>query len=474
MKKVENLPSIDDARRRDKEVSKVVEYSIDSKYLGLGNNKKYFIKTHGCQANQRDSETLAGILDELSFVMAQSQEEADLIIINTCAVRQNAEEKVYGEIGALKRLKREKDIKIGICGCMAQEENTIDTILKKYRQVDLIFGTHNLVSLPKLLYDVYTSDNRSIEVFSKQGEIYENVPVTRFMNHKAWVNIMYGCNKFCSYCIVPYTRGKERSRRKEDIIKEVELLVKQGYKEVCLLGQNVDSYGKDLNLGYEFDDLLNDVAKTNIPRIRFMTSHPLDFSDKTIEAMKNNENIMPYLHLPVQSGNTEILNKMNRKYTLEQYIELFDKLKKNLPHYAYTTDIIVGFPNETEKQFEDTLKLVDYCKFDNAFTFVYSPREGTPAAKMEDNVPLKEKEERLQRLNKLVGKYANENNQKYLGKVLEILVDGSSKRKSEVYSGYSKENKLVNFTGENIHIGDIVKVKITDVKSFSLDGEAIK
>lgn len=474
MKNIENLPSINDARKRDKEVSIVVDYKIDEKYKGLGNNKKYFIKTHGCQANQRDSETLAGILDSLGFIMADTQEDADLIIINTCAVRQNAEEKVYGEIGALKRLKREKDLKIGICGCMAQEENTIKTILEKYRQVDLIFGTHNLVALPKLLYDVYTSDTRSIEVFSKQGEIYENVPVTRFMNHKAWVNIMYGCNKFCSYCIVPYTRGKERSRRKEDVVKEVELLVKQGYKEVCLLGQNVDSYGKDLHLGYEFGDLLNEVAKTGIPRIRFMTSHPLDFSDKTIEAMKNNENIMPYLHLPVQSGNTEILQKMNRKYTLEEYKVLFDKLKKNLPHYAYTTDIIVGFPNETEEQFEDTLKLVDYCKFDNAFTFVYSPRVGTPAANMEDNVPLKEKEERLQRLNTLVGKYANENNQKYLGKVLEVLVDGSSKRNKEIYSGYSKENKLVNFKAKDVSIGDIVKVKITDVKSFSLDGEELK
>lgn len=474
MKNIENLPSINDARKRDKEVSIVVDYKIDEKYKGLGNNKKYFIKTHGCQANQRDSETLAGILDSLGFKMADTQEDADLIIINTCAVRQNAEEKVYGEIGALKRLKREKDLKIGICGCMAQEENTIKTILEKYRQVDLIFGTHNLVALPKLLYDVYTSDTRSIEVFSKQGEIYENVPVTRFMNHKAWVNIMYGCNKFCSYCIVPYTRGKERSRRKEDVVKEVELLVKQGYKEVCLLGQNVDSYGKDLHLGYEFGDLLNEVAKTGIPRIRFMTSHPLDFSDKTIEAMKNNENIMPYLHLPVQSGNTEILQKMNRKYTLEEYKVLFDKLKKNLPHYAYTTDIIVGFPNETEEQFEDTLKLIDYCKFDNAFTFVYSPREGTPAANMEDNVPLKEKEERLQRLNTLVGKYANENNQKYLGKVLEVLVDGSSKRNKEIYSGYSKENKLVNFKAKDVSIGDIVKVKITDVKSFSLDGEEVK
>jgi len=474
MKNVKNLPSINDARKRDKEVSIVVDYKIDEKYEGLGNNKKYFIKTHGCQANQRDSETLAGILDSLGFKMADTQDDADLIIINTCAVRQNAEEKVYGEIGALKRLKREKDLKIGICGCMAQEEETIKTILEKYRQVDLIFGTHNLVALPKLLYDVYTSDTRSIEVFSKQGEIYENVPVTRFMNHKAWVNIMYGCNKFCSYCIVPYTRGKERSRRKEDVVKEVELLVKQGYKEVCLLGQNVDSYGNDLHLGYEFGDLLNEVAKTGIPRIRFMTSHPLDFSDKTIEAMKNNENIMPYLHLPVQSGNTEILQKMNRKYTLEEYKVLFDKLKKNLPHYAYTTDIIVGFPNETEEQFQDTLKLVDYCKFDNAFTFVYSPRVGTPAANMEDNVPLKEKEERLQRLNTLVGKYANENNQKYLGKVLEVLVDGSSKRNKEIYSGYSKENKLVNFKAKDVSIGDIVKVKITDVKSFSLDGEEVK
>ena len=353
---------------------------------------------------------------------------------------------------------------------MCQEESTIKTIVDKYRQVDIIFGTHNITSLPKLLYDVYNTRDRKVEVYSKMGEIIENVPVTRFMNHKAWVNIMYGCDKFCTYCIVPYTRGKERSRAKEDILFEIEELVKQGYKEVCLLGQNVNAYGNDLDNGYTFADLLNDVSKTGIPRIRFMTSHPWNFNDAMIEAIKNNKNIMPYIHLPIQSGNTHILSKMNRRYTSEEYLALFDKLKKELPDFSFTTDIIVGFPNETDEMFEDTIKAVEHCEFDNAFTFIYSKRAGTPAATMEDLIPMEVKEQRLQRLNEKVAYYANKNNQKFKDKVVEVLVDGISKKKENVYSGYTPENKLVNFTGENINVGDLVKVKITQVLSFSLNG----
>ncbi len=474
MKKDYILPSLKDAGRRNRETAETVVFDMEERYLSLGLDKKYWIITHGCQANQRDSETMAGILEAMSFLPASSDEDADVIIINTCAVRQNAEEKVLGEIGALKRLKtKNNDLIIGIGGCMCQEEETVKTIIEKYRQVDIIFGTHNITSLPKLLYEVITSRQRKVEVYSKMGEIVENVPVTRFMNHKAWVNIMYGCDKFCTYCIVPYTRGKERSRRKEAIVDEVRQLVDEGYKEVCLLGQNVNAYGKDLDLGYGFGDLLDEVAKTGIMRIRFMTSHPWDFNDDMIKAIKNNPNIMPYIHLPIQSGNDEILRRMNRRYDSKTYFELFDKLKRELPDFAFTTDIIVGFPNESDEAFEDTLKAVEHCEYDNAFTFIYSKREGTPAAKMEDEISSEVKLDRLHRLNELVGEYANKNNQKFMGKTVEVLVDGFSKHNKNVYSGYTPENKLVNFTGENINVGDIVKVKITEVMSFSLNGTAI-
>ena len=468
------LPSLENARKRDKEVSKKLSFSLDDKYKSIGNDKKYHIITHGCQANQRDSETMAGILDSLGYQSSDNTDDADVIIINTCAVRQGAEEKVLGEIGALKRLKKNNpDLIIGIGGCMAQEEETVKLIMDKYKQVDIIFGTHNITSLPKLLFDVYETKKRKVEVFSKMGEIIESVPATRFMSHKAWVNIMYGCDKFCTYCIVPYTRGKERSRYKEDIIFEIEELIKQGYKEICLLGQNVNAYGKDLGIDYAFADLLNDVAKTGIPRIRFMTSHPWDFNDDMINAIKNNPNIMPYIHLPIQSGNTQILKKMNRRYTREEYFELFDKLRKELPDFTFTTDIIVGFPNESDEAFEDTLSAVDHCKYDNAFTFIYSKRSGTPAASFEDTVDQKTKEERLQRLNQKVAYYANMNNQKFKDKIVEVLVDGFSKRNSEIYSGYTKENKLVNFKGHDICTGDLVKVRITEVHSFSLNGELV-
>ncbi len=475
MKKDYKLPSLNEARARNKEVSKKLTFILDENYKGIGAGKKYYIITHGCQANQRDSETMAGILDALLYTPCENEKEADVIIINTCAVRQGAEEKVLGEVGALKRLKNNNpDLIICIAGCMAQEEATVRLIMEKYRQVDIIFGTHNITSLPKLLYEVYTTKQRKIEVFSKMGEIIESVPVTRFMSHKAWVNIMYGCDKFCTYCIVPYTRGKERSRDKEDIIYEVEELVRQGYKEVCLLGQNVNAYGKDLSDEYGFGDLLDDVAKTGISRIRFMTSHPWDFNDRMIEAIKNNSNIMPYIHLPIQSGNTGILKKMNRRYTREEYLELFDKLKSELPGFAFTTDIIVGFPNESDEAFEDTLSAVEHCRYDNAFTFIYSKREGTPAASFEDSIDRNTKEERLHRLNERVAYYANLNNQKFKDQIVEVLVDGISKRNSKVYSGYTPENKLVNFTGGDVKVGDLVKVRITEVMSFSLNGELVE
>ena len=476
MKKDYILPDIKEARRRNNtEKIERINFNIDENFKNLGKDKKYFIKTHGCQANFRDSETIAGLLDELCFTSSNNEEDADIILINTCAVREGAEDKVFGEIGALKRLKKEKpSMLIGICGCMTQEEKTVTTILEKYHQVDIIFGTHNITSLPKMISDIYSENKkRAVEVYSKQGEVVENVPVTRLASHKAYVNIMYGCDKFCTYCIVPYTRGKERSRLLEDVVKEVQDLKDSGYKEVCLLGQNVNAYGKDLNLGYDFAKLLDKVAKTGIKRVRFMTSHPWDFNDAMIDAIANNPNICPYIHLPVQSGSNEILKKMNRRYTIEEYKTLFDKLSAKLKNFAYTTDIIVGFPNESDEDFKGTLDIVDYCKYDNAYTFIYSKRSGTPAANMEDSISRQVKEERLQELNKKVAYYANLKNQKFKDQIVEVLVDGKSKKNDAIYSGYTPENKLVNFKGEGIEIGDLVNVKITECMSFSLNGELV-
>ena len=371
----------------------------------------------------------------------------------------------------LKKLKRNNpDLIFALCGCMAQEEMIVKTILEKYPQVDLIFGTHNIHRLPWLLYNAMMAKEKTVEVYSKEGEVVENLPVSRFGKHKAWVNIMYGCDKFCTYCIVPYTRGKQRSRLMEDILKEVRQLKEDGYKEVCLLGQNVNAYGKDLGIEDGFAKLLEEVAKTNIDRIRFSTSHPRDFSENMVYVMKKYPNIMPSLHLPVQSGNNEVLRRMGRVYTVEHYKHLVDLLKKEIPTITFSTDIIVGFPNETHEQFLDTLALVDYCQYDLAYTFIYSPRENTPAAKMEDNISEKEKSDRLQMLNEKITYYSNLNNQKYLHKTLKVLVDGYSKKNKNVYSGYSEENKLVNFTGDNINVGDIVDVYITEVKSYSLNG----
>ena len=346
----------------------------------------------------------------------------------------------------------------------------VKTILEKYPQVDLIFGTHNIHRLPWLLYNAMMAKEKTVEVYSKEGEVVENLPVSRFGKHKAWVNIMYGCDKFCTYCIVPYTRGKQRSRLMEDILKEVRQLKEDGYKEVCLLGQNVNAYGKDLGIEDGFAKLLEEVAKTNIDRIRFSTSHPRDFSENMVYVMKKYPNIMPSLHLPVQSGNNEVLRRMGRVYTVEHYKHLVDLLKKEIPTITFSTYIIVGFPNETHEQFLDTLALVDYCQYDLAYTFIYSPRENTPAAKMEDNISEKEKSDRLQMLNEKITYYSNLNNQKYLHKTLKVLVDGYSKKNKNVYSGYREENKLVNFTGDNINVGDIVDVYITEVKSYSLNG----
>ena len=344
------LPNLNDARKRSKNQVNRRNYTVKEEDSHIGEGKYYLIKTHGCQANERDSENIAGMLEEIGYIKTEEEAKADLVIINTCAIRSGAEDKVWGELGALKRYKSlNEDMIIGLCGCMAQEEKTCRDILSTYKQVDLIFGTHNLDELPALIHKAMKG--KTIEVNSFEGEVIEDLPSRRESKYKALVNIMYGCDKFCAYCIVPYTRGKERSRLIEDVLKEVEDLKKEGYKEITLLGQNVNAYGKDLGLGYDFATLLDKVAKIGIPRVRFMTSHPWDFNDAMIEVIKNNENIMPYIHLPLQSGSDAVLRKMNRRYTEESYMALFDKLKANLPDFAFTTDIIVAFPSETEEDF---------------------------------------------------------------------------------------------------------------------------
>ena len=467
------IPNYKDARKRSKEEVLIRNFSLDNQYLDLGKNKKFFLKTYGCQMNEHDSENIKGMLNMMQFTETEEMEEADLILLNTCSIRENAHNKAFGMLGRIKHLKETNpNIVVGLCGCMAQEEGVISEILQKYRFLNFVFGTHNLDDLPKLVDEGLKGSKLNIDVLSVEGDIVETMPVTRDSKYKAYINIIYGCDKFCTYCIVPYTRGKQRSRLKEDILKEVEELIQEGYQEITLLGQNVNAYGKDLYKDYELADLLLDISKLNIPRIRFITSHPWDFTDKLVNVIKENDNILNYVHLPVQSGSNKILKLMGRRYTKESYKELFDKLK-SIPNISITTDIIVGFPGETEEDFQDTLDIVNYCKYDSAFTFIYSPRENTPATKLEDNVTLEEKEQRLYRLNELVNKYSKEANTRILNKVENVLVEGESTKEGNLF-GYTETNKLVNFPGDKSLIGKILKVKIIDAKSFSLDGEIVE
>ena len=358
-------------------------------------------------------------------------------------------------------------------GCMAQEESVANEIKDKYKWIDVVMGTHNIHKLPIYLRDALDSNKQQMEVFSIEGDIFEGMPVKRDSKYKAWVNIMYGCDKFCTYCIVPYTRGKQRSRLPEDIINEVKDLVKDGYMEVTLLGQNVNAYGKDLDIDYNMANLLRDVAKTKIPRVRFMTSHPWDFTDDMIDVIAKYDNIMPYVHLPIQSGSSRILKLMGRRYTKEEYIELFNKIKDRVPNVSITTDIIVGFPGETEEDFNDTLDIVEKLKYDLAYTFIYSKREGTPAAIMEDDTSDEVKKQRLYKLNERINYYANLNNQKYKDRIVDVLIEGPSEKDNKLLMGYTDTMKLVNVKGAKKYIGKIVKVKITDVKTWSLDGEIV-
>ncbi|MED3649836.1 tRNA (N6-isopentenyl adenosine(37)-C2)-methylthiotransferase MiaB [Heyndrickxia sporothermodurans] len=470
-------PNLKEAKRRGKEEVKYhKDFNISEEFKGMGNGRKFYIRTYGCQMNEHDTEVMAGIFMQLGYEPTDSVDDANVILLNTCAIRENAENKVFGEIGHLKPLKLERpDLLVGVCGCMSQEESVVNKILEKHQHVDMIFGTHNIHRLPQILKEAYMSKAMVVEVWSKEGDVIENLPKVRKGNIKAWVNIMYGCDKFCTYCIVPYTRGKERSRRPEDIIQEVRHLAAQGYQEVTLLGQNVNAYGKDLEgMNYGLGDLMDELRKIDIPRIRFTTSHPRDFDDRLIEVLAKKGNLVEHIHLPVQSGSSDVLKIMARKYTRERYLELVGKIKEAIPDVALSTDIIVGFPNETEEQFEETLSLYREVGFEMAYTFIYSPREGTPAARMKDNVPMEVKKERLQRLNDLVNQLSKEALEKYKGQIVEVLVEGESKNNPDVLAGYTRKNKLVNFIGPKSAIGQLVKVKITDAKTWSLNGEMVE
>ena len=450
-------------------------FALNDAAESIGRGKKYYIHSYGCQANVRDGETIAGMMEIMGFQNTSEPEKADVLIFNSCAVRRAAEEHLLGNVGALKYLKKEDPDKIFcICGCMAQEETVVQEILKSYPEVDLVFGTHNIYRLPDLLLEVMQKKEKKVEVFSDEGEVIENLPVRRSSSCKGFIDIMYGCNKFCTYCIVPYTRGKERSRHKEAIMYEVNQFIHQGGKEVMLLGQNVNAYGKDLGMKDGFTDLLVDIARTGIQRIRYYSPSPRDFSETSVQAILDYPNIMPAMHLPVQSGSDEVLRRMARGYTVAEYRNIFDHLKERIPGLAVTTDIIVGFPGETDADFQKTLDLVDYCKYDMAYSFMYSPREGTPAAAMPDQIPTEIKKQRLQTLNQHLDHWAYEKNQTYIGKTVEVLCEGPSRKNPNAYSGYSRDGKLVNFIGDNIREGDTVTVKVTQARTYTLDGKAVE
>ena len=438
-------------------------------------NKKYTIVTYGCQMNEHDSEKISWSLEKMGYEWTDNKKESDLIIYNTCLVRENAELRVYGQLGALKNLKRRKpDLVIAVCGCMMQREEARNVILSKYKHVDIIFGTSNIHKLPQLINRYEQTGKTVVDIVEDDRETIEEVEANRKYSFKAFVNIMYGCNNFCTYCIVPYTRGREKSREPEHILKEIQELGEKGYKEITLLGQNVNSYGKTLGYDYSFAKLLREVNKIDgIERIRFMTSHPKDLSDELIKAVSELDKVCEQLHLPVQSGSNRVLKAMNRKYTKEDYILLIEKITKAVPNIAISTDIIVGFPGETEEDFNETLDLIKKVKYDSAFTFLYSIREGTVAANMKNQVPNRIKHERFQRLLDTIYPIFYEQNLKYMNKVVEVLVEEVSKNNDNVLTGRTRTGKLVHFEGDKSLIGKLVNVKITTVKSFTLEGYII-
>lgn len=435
--------------------------------------KTYHVTTFGCQMNSRDSEKLKGMLAALGYEEIDS-EEADIVIFNTCTVRENANERLYGHIGELSHAKkRNPHMIIGICGCMMQDEEAVKTVTKRFPYVDLIFGTFNLHKLPELIKQVQTENKRVISIVKDSKEIVEDIPSIRDFPFKSGVNITYGCDNFCSYCIVPFVRGRERSRKPEDIIKECESLVADGVSEIMLLGQNVNSYGKGLEPNISFSQLLESVAKVpGLKRLKFMTSHPKDLTMDIVEVMKNNDNICNYIHLPLQSGSSKVLKEMNRKYDREKYVELVNNIRKEIPDIALTTDIIVGFPGETQEDFNETLEVVKECRFDGAFTFIYSPRHGTKASEMEQ-LPKEEVDKRFPKLLEVVRKISEEEYKKRIGVIDEVLVESINKKLDGYVTGKTTHNGTVHFKGGEDLIGKIVEVKLNECHGFYYMGELV-
>lgn len=454
-------------------IQEQMEYINKVKEANKAKSLRYHILTMGCQLNENDSEKICGMLEEMGYTLTKEADQADIVIFNTCCVRENAEDKLFGKIGEIKKNKEKKDTILAIGGCMMQEKHMIEKIHKSYPFVDILFGTHTLHKLPQNIYQIIQNRKKVEDILDIDGEIHEGLPIKRMDKTKASVTIMYGCNNFCSYCIVPYVRGRERSRKKEDILAEIEQLAKEGYKEITLLGQNVNSYygGKD----YGFANLLRDVNKIEgIERIRFVSPHPKDFTDEVIDAIAQCDKICKLIHLPLQSGSSKMLKSMNRKYTKEQYLELVDKIRKKIPNIVFSTDIIVGFAGEEEKDFEDTLDVVRKVKFEQVYMFIYSIRVGTPGAKMQNQVPEEIKHQRFDKLKQLVESQMEENNQKYIGTIQEVLVEGKSKNNEEMLSGRTNSNKVVIFEGAEELIYQTVKLKIISEHMWYLKGKIEK
>lgn len=453
-------------------IEKQKEYMEKVKKINENKNKKYYILTMGCQLNENDSEKLIGIMEEMGYTKSDDIKNADLYVINTCCVRENAEEKLFGKLGELKKIKENKNIMIAIGGCMMQEEHITEKIKKSYPFVDVVFGTHTLHKFPEDLYTAITKNKKVKDVIDIDGEIYEGLPVKRSSNKQASVIIMYGCNNFCSYCIVPYVRGRERSRKPEDILNEIKELAKEGYREITLLGQNVNSYKGGEN--YNFANLLEDVDKIEgIEVIRFVSPHPKDFTDEVIDVISKSSKISRLIHVPLQSGSTNVLKEMNRKYTKEQYLDLIKRIRNKIPDVVFSTDIIVGFPGETEEDFEDTIDVVKQVNFEQIFMFIYSRRIGTRADKMENQILEEIKHKRFDRLKQVFEESVEENNKKYIGTTQKILVEGYSKNNQDMLTGRTDTNKVVIFEGPEELIGKIINIKIISEHKWYLKGEVL-
>lgn len=463
------------------EIEKQKEYIEKVKEINQNKKQKYIIQTFGCQLNENDSEKLSGMVEEMGYERTEDIKEADLAIFNTCCVRENAEDKLFGKLGELKKIRETRGTIIAIGGCMMQEKHMTDKIQESYPYVDIIFGTHTLHKVPEDIHKILEKRKRVKDVIDIDGEVYEGIPIKRESNIKASVTIMYGCNNFCSYCIVPYVRGRERSRHPKDILEEVEGLAKEGYKEITLLGQNVNSYlvsenwkenGKEYKGINSFATLLKEINKIEgIERIRFVSPHPKDFTDDVIEAIAECDKVCKLVHLPLQSGSTNMLKIMNRRYTKESYLELVEKMKKRIKNLTLSTDIIVGFAGETEEDFEDTLDVVKKVGFEQVYMFIYSIREGTPGARMENQVPEEIKHKRFDRLKELVESQIEENNTKYIGTTQKVLVEGTSKNNEKMLTGRTDSNKVVIFEGNKEDINKIIELKIVSEHMWYLKGE---